>query len=150
MLDQEAILREATRVRRALEVRARQDGGKLKAFPSQCCDIATRVLGLRLYDAGLRGFAEHLGYVQDDQLHRWLDVAGVVVDITADQFGEPAVVVSRESRWHFARLVQEQIAFDERHVEMLRSAPFAKSMQLVLTLVQAIVAQHKVPGDGSH
>jgi hypothetical protein len=70
MLDQEAILREATRVRQALEILARQDGGKLKAFPSQCCDIAARVLGLQLYDAGLRGFSECLGYVEDDQLHR--------------------------------------------------------------------------------
>jgi hypothetical protein len=55
MLDNDGLRREAENVRRALEVLAQQDGGKLKSFPSQCCDIATRVRGLRLYDLGLRG-----------------------------------------------------------------------------------------------
>jgi hypothetical protein len=139
MLDQEAILREATRVRRALEVLAKQDEGKLKDFPNQCCDIATHVLGLRLYDLGLRGFAEHLAYVEEDRLHRWLDVGGLVVDITADQFGEPAVIVSADSQWHLARAVQERIAFAEKHVELLRSFSMARYTRLVFESIQRIV-----------
>ena len=32
--------------------------------------------------------------------HAWLKVDGQIVDITADQFGQSAVIVSAVSRWH--------------------------------------------------
>jgi hypothetical protein len=36
----------------------------------------------------------------DFQTHAWLVCDGFVVDITADQFGQPPVIVARQSPWH--------------------------------------------------
>jgi hypothetical protein len=73
-------------------------------------------------------------------------VNGVVVDITADQFGEPAVIVSAESPWHRSRVVQERIAFDECRVELLRSAPLAEYTRQVSGRVTEIVDGHLPQG----
>ena len=32
--------------------------------------------------------------------HAWLEVGGILVDVTADQFGRPPVIVAERSRWH--------------------------------------------------
>lgn len=43
-----------------------------------------------------------------DQSHAWIEVDGVIVDLTADQFGEPPVIVTRSSLW--ASAVKSQCA----------------------------------------
>jgi hypothetical protein len=32
--------------------------------------------------------------------HAWLQVEDIIVDITADQFGEPPVIVTTNTKWH--------------------------------------------------
>jgi hypothetical protein len=40
------------------------------------------------------------GLKPEHQSHAWLEVEGIVIDITADQIGLPPVIVSEDSQWH--------------------------------------------------
>ena len=74
--------------------------GSLRNFPNQCCNIACDVLGFFFYDWGADNVSQRCGRITTDQNHCWLVVDGMIVDITADQFGQPKIIVSRESPWH--------------------------------------------------
>ncbi len=97
LVDEIELKSEAHRVRSAFEALRAIDEGKLRDFPSQCCDTACRVLGLHLHAIGTKNIREVLARVSADQKHRWLEVGGLVVDITADQFGQAEVVVAADS-----------------------------------------------------
>ncbi|HBE67110.1 MAG TPA: hypothetical protein DDW52_03075 [Planctomycetaceae bacterium] len=73
-------------------------------FPKDCCTTASRILALFLRE---REFSPQLvrgkSPVDDDngRGHDWVEVEGLTVDITADQFpGMPPVIVKRQSAWH--------------------------------------------------
>ena len=92
----------AERFRRALE-----EGGlthvTLQAFPRGSCGDASELLGEYLSGCGLGDWTYRWG-VRKQQTHAWLEQGGVIVDITADQFGEgmPSVLITRDRRWHEA------------------------------------------------
>jgi len=74
-------------------------------FPCGSCHPASIVLGryLRLMFgiepqviSAERTFSQPRGW----STHAWLEVDGLVIDITADQFGQKPVVVTRRSPWH--------------------------------------------------
>ncbi len=62
-----------------------------------------------------RGFT-NVGYVAAErpggdgfnaESHAWLVVGGMIVDITADQFGKPSTIVARHSPWHAKEWIAE-------------------------------------------
>lgn len=70
-------------------------------FPSNCCDHASKFLFLWLFDLGHRNFTWVTAKVGDAS-HVWLELGGIIIDITADQFPgvTTKVVVDRSSKWH--------------------------------------------------
>jgi hypothetical protein len=81
------------------------------SFPYGCCDGP--YVWLLLYEMGFRGMmrrtanVRHLNPTDDPNsfnLHVWIVLDGVTIDITADQFGDdiPRVMVERSSPWHEA------------------------------------------------
>lgn len=88
--------------REAIEAVDRTGWCAFDHFPRGACGTVSEVLA--------RLLREHVGldarYVagevhpDSDGSHAWVEVGGVVVDITADQFGLPAVIVTIESPWH--------------------------------------------------
>jgi hypothetical protein len=73
-------------------------------FPRGSCDLASQVLGRFLCE--MLGIAVTTVYGERDfpdlghYTHRWLDCESLTVDVTADQFGQSPVIVSRDSPWH--------------------------------------------------
>jgi hypothetical protein len=104
MIDQ-TILREFASI-----FRARLDAGLgrlpkdvCSRFPAGCCGIVSEVLA----EAIRRQFGISGVYVcgtrYDDgrhNSHAWLEVDGLIIDITADQFDRPPVIVTTDRTWH--------------------------------------------------
>ncbi len=77
----------------------------LPRFPEKCCNFAANLLLLELSDAGIDGLRRMIGTVQDERgddlaTHVWVQSGDIVADITADQFGQPKVIVEAQSAWH--------------------------------------------------
>lgn len=72
-------------------------------FPRGCCGDFTVVLGAFLCARGLTAMvveADEKGVTHGDN-HAWLEVSGLVVDITGDQFpGRPPVYVAPADDWY--------------------------------------------------
>jgi hypothetical protein len=86
----------------------------LRDFPSGACGDASLLLAQFLHESGF-GTALYVRGLRDRYSHAWLELAGVIVDITADQFaadpeavlvlGEPpltasGVIVTTDHTWH--------------------------------------------------
>ncbi|WP_169978301.1 hypothetical protein [Tautonia rosea] len=94
----EKVLREvATKFRRAMEgLRGEEhwdDFKWLNGFPRSCCVITSRLLGRYLHEAGFLGVEGRSGenlspWIVRDEIyhHTWIEVQGIIVDLTADQF----------------------------------------------------------------
>jgi hypothetical protein len=71
-----------------------------QSFPRGTCGPVSELLGRYLVEVARldAGYvcAEWLG----DGSHAWIEVDGIIVDITADQFGQAPVIVTRHSPWH--------------------------------------------------
>lgn len=77
----------------------------LKLFPRGACGDACLLLGAALQDQELGNFRYVCGLTHKDgsnESHAWLVGEGLIIDITADQFGDgmPAVFVGGASDWH--------------------------------------------------
>lgn len=100
-IDQTELRKTATAVRQIFEeTEPKSDDDPFRDFPSGACGPAAELLGRYLKQViGLDA-----GYVKgtrpDGQTHAWLQVNGTIIDITADQFGQDAVIVTQESPWH--------------------------------------------------
>ena len=87
------------------------------SFPLRCCDHASKLLLLYFHSNEIRDlewvcsdlFQNELA---EDARHRhvWLERAGIVIDITADQFGGglSPVIVSRSSVWHLNQTMKKK------------------------------------------
>lgn len=77
---------------------------RLAAFPKDCCDISSIFLNAYLKANEVAGIeevrGEPAGPDAQQWAHTWLEANGIVIDITADQFGRPPVIVTRHSAWH--------------------------------------------------
>ncbi len=90
----------ATAAREAMEACGPESGDPwLKSFPHNACGHTCHLLG-RYFVEVLGVNARYVGAEQGERTHAWLAVGDIIVDITADQFGQPPVIVSRESAWH--------------------------------------------------
>lgn len=72
----------------------------LRDFPHGCCGTISELLGEHLNSLDIVEFYYVCGN-KDGGSHAWLEVYGLVVDITADQFeGRPAVYVGVKDAWY--------------------------------------------------
>lgn len=79
----------------------------LSKFPVSCCEYSSMLLARFLIEEKKYNIADILmikgQYVADsDQLHLWLKINGIVVDITAGQFevAKTQVVIDDLGKWH--------------------------------------------------
>lgn len=86
------------------------EGTSLSAseFPSACCDDSSQILAAYLSDNGFPGAilirGKSGGKNGELQSHVWLDLDGLKVDITADQFNEkgydhPSAIIAKENEF---------------------------------------------------
>jgi hypothetical protein len=92
----------AKRFRAALETcdRTKLPVG-LQAFPSGACGDASLLLA-KYFEENEEGKPQYVSGKDGIQTHTWLELDGIIIDITADQFhgvNEP-VVVTTDSTWH--------------------------------------------------
>lgn len=97
----------ASAFRAAIErARAERAPGALPYFPEGACRMTSRLLAQHLAHfpvAGCGDVALVSGVLPGSERaarHYWLEVGDVVVDLTADAFGEPAVVVGSPTPFH--------------------------------------------------
>jgi hypothetical protein len=94
----------------AVELRAALDAADHQAlgvqwahFPRGSCGAAAEVLGRMLRDClgieatYVNGSLDRPGGWSS---HAWVEFDGIIADITADQFGQAPVIVTRDSAWH--------------------------------------------------
>jgi hypothetical protein len=100
----------AVAVREALEEYGGSAADPLfKDFPAGCCGGASELLGRCLLESGFDNVVYKAGW-RDGRSHAWVEAGGVTVDITADQFGKPRVIVAMDSKWHKSWDVDQQRA----------------------------------------
>jgi hypothetical protein len=72
----------------------------LHDFPKGACGCVSELLGRYLQEyfgvAPLFVSAE----VDNFATHAWLKINNTIIDITADQFGQPPIIVSNDPAWH--------------------------------------------------
>lgn len=97
-------------------------GFNLKRFPNDCCNTASALLRLYLYDEGFGFFDKAEGRRPDGKEHVWLIQGEVIVDITADQFGDSqdGVIVTTMSPWHETWQRRSSIPTDDDMIERNR------------------------------
>lgn len=76
-------------------------------FPNGACGASADLLG-RYLRQGLGLDAQYVSAERDEDnwSHAWTVIDGIIIDITADQFQQPPVVVTRQSAWHEAWKVE--------------------------------------------
>jgi hypothetical protein len=75
----------------------------IDSFPRGACGHCAELLARYLKDnlAMEAIYASgHVGHIVDGGTHAWLEYDGLFIDISADQFGLPAVIVERHSNLH--------------------------------------------------
>ena len=89
------------------EARADKAPGALPYFPEGACRLTSRLFALHLArrpDGAVFGPARLVSGVlpgsEFGARHYWLELEDAVVDLTADAFGEPAVVVGAPTAFH--------------------------------------------------
>ena len=98
----------ATAFRDAIEsARAERAPGALPYFPEGACRMTSRLLAQHLAhrpDSAAYGRLQLVSGVlpgtESAARHHWLEVGGAVVDLTADPFGQPPVVVGSRTAFH--------------------------------------------------
>lgn len=107
------LLRRAIALAKTSEDTEISDHRHVKRWPKDCCDAP--YLFFLVYELGFRGrirkfVADVSHYGKPFEKHVWMQVDGVTVDITADQFPdiEEQAIVSRSSPWHDSlKLIEE-------------------------------------------
>lgn len=98
----------ASNMRNAIELLPKSLlGTGMEHFPRGACGDASLLLGAYLADSGYKNFeyvCGERGSKNDDTWtsHAWLTSGNLIVDITADQFGDApsGIIVSNNSPWH--------------------------------------------------
>lgn len=115
----------------------------LPRFPEDCCNYVANLLLFDLSSKGIKRLRRMIGAVNDKDKHVWVRAGELVVDITADQFGQPTVIVSRDSGWHDALsdikpyVLQHngcEEGISEAEIERLRNSDSYREMLAVLGL----------------
>ncbi len=98
--DLSELRRLAVAVREILEGNQENHDVVFENFPSGACGVTAELLA-RYFVEALGIDAMYVGAERDDGwTHAWITIDGVIVDITADQFGQEPVIVTENSDWH--------------------------------------------------
>ena len=96
----------------------RSDLPSLVDFPLGSCGDVAILLGQYLHDAGL-GTWRYVSWERPRgdygfESHGWIELHGVIADITADQFLEAneAVIVTPDSSWHNSFAIRDEPGHD--------------------------------------
>jgi hypothetical protein len=92
----------ATNFRNAIiEVKDSSPLESLRKFPVGACGDAALLLGHHLNDLGYEHVLRISGY-KGDQSHAWVQIKGLIIDITAYQYGDidEEVIVTNDDKWH--------------------------------------------------
>lgn len=72
----------------------------IECFPDGCCGITTELLGDYLNSLDIGEF-KYVRAKKSTSSHAWLEVYGLIVDITSDQFpGRPRIYVDKPDAWY--------------------------------------------------
>lgn len=75
----------------------------IDSFPRGACGHCAEMLARYLKDTlaiDVIYASGHVGHIVDGQTQAWLEYDGLFIDISADQFGLPAVIVEQHSDLH--------------------------------------------------
>ncbi|MDR6798321.1 hypothetical protein [Acinetobacter calcoaceticus] len=78
----------------------------LSLFPKACCEYSSLLLArflieVKCYTPTDIFMIKGQSLVKADQLHSWLKVNGIIIDITAGQFeAEKPIIIDAHSSWH--------------------------------------------------
>lgn len=85
-----------------------------RRFPRGACgatsDVLATLLERRFGVAPIWVHAD-VGSGETWSSHAWLEVEGFTVDITADQFGQAAVIVATRSAWHHGLTIRSRVHY---------------------------------------
>lgn len=128
MGDFDALRKIATGFRRAMEANRGEAHPRclqvLGDFPRSCCHHACRFLARHLHELGFLAAEGRGGLLDGDGVrHNWIEVDGIVVDITADQFRcidprPPAVIVTTDRAIHGRFHPTEPVSYAETWHEL--------------------------------
>ena len=103
-MERSELLDVVRRCREAIEACDRSHwGAAWQEFPEGSCDVASHVLGWYLRERyGLDVVVVSGERFEDGQVrtHSWVELEGWYIDITADQFGLGAAVVTTDGTWY--------------------------------------------------
>jgi hypothetical protein len=142
----ETLRRLATAFRDAIEAtRAERVPGALPYFPEGACRMTSRLFAQHLAhrpDGAAFGRPQLLSGVlpgtEAAVRHFWLEVNGAVVDLTADPFGQPPVVVG--SRTAFHQSLASPVAEDAAAVLSSVSADETARLERQLAVIESRLA----------
>ena len=93
----------ASEFRAALDqIKWSQKPDGFKDFPAGTCGNISNILAEYLSYSGVTDVEYVVGWNAQHCSHAWLEVSGIIVDITADQFHDvsASVLVTTDRRWH--------------------------------------------------
>lgn len=101
----EIIAKKASRFREALEGVSTQSWANcgINDFPYGACGHCAELLAhylKRELEIDAVYASGHVKQASKSGTHAWLEYDGLIIDISADQFGLSPVIVTRESNWH--------------------------------------------------
>lgn len=114
----QAINHAVTGFRRALETYVGEDPHQFLArLPAGACKAVSLLLARYLHDMGfgspyLVANGDRAPEGETWETHAWLQLDGLLIDITADQFGQPPVMITDRSSFHECFRGQQEYAFD--------------------------------------
>jgi len=80
----------------------------MRDFPRGCCGIISELLGDYINSLEIGEF-QYVWSQRSGASHAWLEIDGLVVDITADQFtGRPRIYVDRPDAWYLSWVEQSR------------------------------------------
>ena len=87
-------------------------------FPTGSCGDCSMILGTYLITQGFEN-VEYVVGIDGEQSHAWMECEGIIVDITADQFGPnfDPVIVTKDRTWHDQFQGQQREVCDYREYQ---------------------------------
>ena len=126
-----------TRIREIIEITPHDKRPeRLMDFPHGACGDSSMIMGTYLIKNGFVN-VEYVVGIDGEQSHAWLECDGVIVDITADQFGSEIdrVIVTKDKSWHNHFAAQERNCCDFREYQdptIYELYDFSEAMGLVM------------------
>lgn len=111
---EEKLQQAAADFRKALDMLPKDEPSWFKTFPEKTSHRVCRILAQHLIQSGYANIFICSGnvlvdysvdkdtsyYEEPNTFHAWLEVDGIVVDVTADEFYAGPVIVSANPNWH--------------------------------------------------